>query len=385
MLVPEICDACVIDVVDQGSLVRMGRAFADPARDRAAAELDEHLPAEMIEEGARRVIEQGQAVVYRQATDAELVAIAPDERALELLRSLRSRWTVIVPLVGRRDVLGTLTLSRFVSDRPFDRDDVAFAEELGRHLGLAVANARLYEKEHAVASALQQSLLPPELPTLNGYDFAARFRPGGEGLAVGGDFYDLFPVDDDTWAAVVGDVCGTGAEAAAITSQVRYTARSIFPFVNDPVEVLRAINQALLPRGDLRFCTAVVACFSPAGDRHDVTLACAGHPFPMLVSGAEVKSIDCRGTLLGVFEDATYSKIELELGSGDALVFFTDGVIEARNGGGDLLQEEGLEDALRKHVGANAAHLADAAVRAAVEHAEGPVHDDIAVLVVRRD
>jgi serine phosphatase RsbU (regulator of sigma subunit) len=286
-----------------------------------------------------------------------------------------------VPLTGRGEVVGTLTLGR--PGGCFDGEDRRFAEELGRNVGLAVANAALFERERAVADALQASLLPPHLPTVPGLEIASRYEPGETRMVVGGDFYDLFDVSGDGWYAVVGDVCGTGAEAAAITSQVRYTARALAPRVQGPAELLGEINAALLDRGGTRFCTAVIARLQIGREGIDVTLASGGHPPAVLVSRDGTRLVDCPGTLLGIYPDARHQEVELCLARGEALALYTDGVTETRDAGGQMLGEERLVEVLDACVDEHAEKTATQLVQAAVDHAAFMPADDIAVLVLR--
>src|SRR5216684_7891933 len=130
---------------------------------------------------------------------------------------------LVVPMVARQRTLGAITLVSSTEGRHFDAGDLAKAEELGRRAGLAVDNARLYSERSRVAQTLQASLLPRALPHIPGIELASRFRPAGEGLEVGGDFYDVFPAAGGNWMAVIGDVCGKGAEAAGLTALARYT------------------------------------------------------------------------------------------------------------------------------------------------------------------
>ena len=224
LLVPDIADACVVDLVADTGLDRVGEAYISADYSEAVAQLSELVPIETVEAGPMAVLRNGETVVYDDIGAETLAAGLPAEVPAELIERLSPTSTLIVPLIGRGRVVGTMTLTR--QGGRYDDEDRRFAEELGRHVGLAVANAHLYERERSVAIALQLSLLPPSLPEIDGLEVAARYEPGSTHLVVGGDFYDLFAVEPGTWYAVVGDVCGTGAEAAAITSQVRYTARA---------------------------------------------------------------------------------------------------------------------------------------------------------------
>jgi serine phosphatase RsbU (regulator of sigma subunit) len=182
---------------------------------------------------------------------------------------------------------------------------------------------------------------------------------------------------------MVGDVCGTGAEAAAITSQVRYTARALAGRVGSVAQLLVEVNAALLERADTRFCTALAAVLEPGPEGVKVTMASGGHPAPVLISHEGTRLVDVRGTLLGVYEDIGGVEASLELRSGESLVLYTDGVTESRDPHGVLLGEERLVDLLHACVGEHAEKTATQLIEAAVQHAALGPADDIAVLVVR--
>jgi serine phosphatase RsbU (regulator of sigma subunit) len=383
LLVPEVADACVVDLLEAGALTRRGSAYVDESYRSAVEALDRHLRPETLDAGPARVARTGATVTYRSVGADTLAAAAPDGLPDDVLARLTPASTVIVPLVGRGATIGVLSMAR--RGIPFDDDEVRFAEELGRHIGLAVANAALFEREHAIAAALQQSLLPPRLPAVPGLEMAGRYEPGGSGLAVGGDFYDVFAVGPDRWFAVVGDVCGTGAEAAAITSQVRYTTRALAGRVATPAALLGEVNAALLDRGDSRFCTATVARIDrlPGSTGVEVTLASGGHPAPVHIAREGSRMVDAPGSLLGVYADAHHTDVHLHLGPRESLALYTDGVIEARDRRGALLGEDGLVDVLDACVDEPADSVAAQVVEAAVGHSAAGPTDDIAVLVIR--
>lgn len=381
LLVPDVAEACAIDLVRGTHLERVGQAYDDPAYEADVDRFGELVPLETIQAGPIAVVSTGATVVHQDVGAEELAAGLPVELPADLLDRMAPVSTLIVLLIGRGTAVGTLTLAR--RGGRFHDDDRRFAEELGRHVGLAVANAALFERERAVAAALQQSLLPPHLPEVPGLEIACRYEPGGARLVVGGDFYDLFEVEEGCWIAVVGDVCGTGAEAAAITSQVRYSARALASRVDSPAELLAEINTALFDRGDTRFCTALVARLTPGPDGVAVTLANGGHPPPVLISRSGTRLVDCPGTLLGIYADSVHDEVELVLAHGESLALYTDGVTETRDAGGEMLGEERLVAVLDPCVEEHAEKTADQLVQAAVDHAAFTPADDMAVLVLR--
>ncbi len=246
------------------------------------------------------------------------------------------------------------------------------------------ARRRSEDRHRRIAQTLQESLMPPALPAAAGLELAARYRAQGEGHDVGGDFYDVFP-EGDGWLLVIGDVCGKGPEAAAVTAEARWTIRALSDPSTSPAGLLRIVNRSLVgrPRSDLTFLTAAVARVTADGTGARVSCARAGHPVPLVVraSGA-VEQVDGRGGLLGVFEEVRFDDAEVHLGSGDALVLFTDGVTEARRDGEEL-GPAGVRAALSGAAGLTAQDLVRRLEDAAVAFSDGPLRDDLAIVVVR--
>src|SRR4051812_21924164 len=246
------------------------------------------------------------------------------------------------------------------------------------------ASRRAYEERDQVARVLQESLLPPRLPTIDGLEVAGRYSPG-EGIA-GGDFYDLFPIGDDAWCAAIGDVQGKGAPAAARTSLVRHAVRLAAVESSGPAETLQVVNRAVLQDQDPdehRFSTLQVARIVPRPGRIDVRVGSGGHP-PALVLRADgtVEETDGRGTLLGVVEAFEATETAVVLLPGDALVFFTDGLTEARKNG-EVLGEARVRRLLVGMAGAGAAEIAEALEAASNLYGDGHRRDDLALLVLK--
>jgi PAS domain-containing protein len=361
-------------------------AYDDPR----TAELNEQVRDrygydESAREGVARVLRTGSTVVYDTIEADLLQEVAKDEEHLALLRQLPNRSAMLIPITSGRAVIGVLTFFSAHSTRFFDTETVALAEELGRRVGTAVANARLYERERALAATLQASLLPQELPRPDWLELAARFQAGGEGLEVGGDSYDAFMADQDTMALVVGDVCGKGAEAAARTAQFRYTTRAMSGPGRDPAAVLDLVDGKVREndsRGD-RFCTAVYALVQPVEGGLLCVASSAGHPLPLVVrAGGTVEELPCAGTLLFVLDRPSHRNASTTLHPGDALVLFTDGVTEARGERG-MFGTDRLRAVLENAAGGTAEDIAAAVAEAAATFSESGTADDIAVLVAR--
>lgn len=264
---------------------------------------------------------------------------------------------------------------------------VALASALGWLLiGRERARKRteaLYRASEQTALTLQQSLLPTDLPDLPSCELAIRFAPAGAGDLVGGDFYDVFAVGADRWAVVIGDVCGKGPQAAAVTAMARWTLRSFAAAAAPPADVLRSLNDAMLRQGlEGRFITLAYALLEVRPDEARVAVACAGHPPAILVSPrGEPERLEAFGDLLGVWPDIRLQQVELELRPGAALVLYTDGVTDQGPTHPGL--ERSAEQLLRRpgsERGADA--LADALLDEAGQPAE-VARDDVAIVAVR--
>jgi PAS domain S-box-containing protein len=281
----------------------------------------------------------------------------------------------------------------------FDAEAEAAASSIASAAAVAIENARLLQsarrdaaareaalhQRDQVAVALQQSLLPPDLPAIPGLELGAQYHAGTE--LVGGDFYDVFALGDDTWGIVLGDVCGSGPEAASQTALTRHTVRTAAMFDTDPATVLETLNRALLRSNTTRFTTAAFLRLYRDADRGEVvvSIASGGHP-PALICRRDgtVEESPARGQLLGV-TDFTIDELQVahhELGPGDMLVLYTDGLTEARNAG-VLFGVEGAKATLTRHRKASPARLANALVDAALDHAAAPLSDDVAVVILR--
>lgn len=239
----------------------------------------------------------------------------------------------------------------------------------------------------AVAATLQRSLLPPVPPEIPGLDVATCYQPALDGLAVGGDFYDLPRIGRNTWALLLGDVCGKGAAAAAVTGLVRYSARAAATQSAGPAAVLRQVNEVLGRDqdglDDARFATMLFARLRPRVASLDITFALGGHPRPYVIrADRSVELVGQHGTLLGVLAATKFANTKLTLTAGEAFVVVTDGVLEARHPDlGEFADQ--LPGLLARHSNATAAELAAAIEEAAIDWQDGPPRDDIAIVVLR--
>ncbi|MFJ7061408.1 PP2C family protein-serine/threonine phosphatase [Streptomyces griseobrunneus] len=287
----------------------------------------------------------------------------------------------ISTLRARGRVVGSIT---FVYQRPEARlPGSAFLRSLATRAALSIDNALLYElRRHAVLS-LQEHLLPSQLPVTDQWDLSASYEVGDPMLDVGGDFYDAVPRPDGSIALLIGDVCGRGAEAAALTGLARHTLRTLLEQGTDPGTALSRLNRALRQERASRFLTAVVATLAPQADGTALLTTCsAGHPSPLVLrSDGTVSEVLTGGLLLGVLDDVSYESHEERIGPDDTVVLFTDGLTESREAGGAFF-ESILPVRLAALRGFDAAHIAESLTQQAKAYrASG--QDDIALLVAR--
>ncbi len=321
------------------------------------------------------------SVLMAHADDTALLGVTPDETPLLMLLGTTSLLSV--PITDGVTSYGALTLARTPGEGRFEIADLGLAEQLGQHLGVAIRVDRMFRHRSAVAEALQGSLLPATLPEVPGLDLSAAYQPASEGLEVSGDFYDVFPVTGG-WAITVGDVCGKGQEAAAMTAAARHAIRVLAHWNPDPADVLAKVNEVMLA-GDYedRFVTAKLAYLRWDAARLRVTLASAGHPGPALVRpDGRVDVLSGGGLPLGLFPDADPQTEELELGEDDLLFFYSDGLTDARSP--DMRYfEDSLADELAGLAGRSAAETARMVQSLVFSFAQDELRDDLTILVAK--
>jgi PAS domain S-box-containing protein len=386
LAVPDIADWCAVDVLVDGELRRLATAHADPAKVAHVMEIhDRYPPDPTTPAGVFNALRTGRSEVYGEITDEMLTGAARDPAHLELLRSIGMHSVMVVPMALRGPTLGVLTFVSAEAGHTFGEQDLALAESLASRAATAVENARLYEARSAIARTLQASLLPPALPDVRGFELAAAYLAAGEGADVGGDFYDVFGTADDVWYAVIGDVCGKGAGAAAVTAMARYTIRAAAVRRRSPAAILRMLNAAMLrqesPATVGRFCTIAILQLDLSRSPVRATVACGGHPLPaVLCADGSVEEMGAPGTLLGLVDDPDLQDVESELLPGDTVVLYTDGLTEA-GAPERVWSPEQLAGVLRGAAGHPPQQVVDHAVQAALGAAPEP-RDDIAVVAL---
>ena len=289
---------------------------------------------------------------------------------------------LVLPIATPNDVLGTLTIVSFQSERPIDGATLSAALAISGQAALAIDNARLYQQQKEFADTMQRSLLPSSPPTLPGLDLGAVYESAAR-VEVGGDVYDFLTLPDGRLAVVLGDVTGHGVDATADMAMAKYVFRSLARLYPEPADFLGAANDIVageIAAGKFITMAELVADAS----RDMVSCACAGHPAPRLVApDGTVTPIPVRGLALGIDEAQEYEGAEVPFPPGSAVVLYTDGVIEARSDG-ELFGVERLDEVLASTTGRPAAEVAESVLEACRAYAGGELGDDCAVVVVAR-
>ncbi|MGC3002578.1 SpoIIE family protein phosphatase [Streptomyces sp. G35A] len=340
--VPELADVAAVDLLD--AVVRGRRSTLGPAESamiRALAvrtvdtadvlgaadppgRVTRYAPDRLVTECVRT----GRPVMVPQVKDDDLARIARSPEAAELLARAGVHSYLAVPLIARGEVLGALDLTRTRNPLPFDEDDLLLARELASRAAVQIDNARWYQNARDTALTLQRSLLPSHPPVTGGLEVASRYQPAGATSEVGGDWFDVIPLEDDKTALVVGDVMGSGITAAAAMGRLRTATNTLASLDLDPAVLLEHLDRIT---GDLdqAIATCVYAVHDPR--RRQCVLANAGHLPPVRIrAGHAPELLDLpTGVPLGV-GGVGFSTTVVELEPGDRLVFYTDGLVETR-------------------------------------------------------
>ncbi|MCW2913331.1 MAG: hypothetical protein JWN52_1399 [Actinomycetia bacterium] len=303
--------------------------------------------------------------------------------------SLADDLAYVFPLIARRRRMGMIVIGRPEGER-FPPDGIGLAEELSRRAALAIDNARLYSAQTAMSTALQRSLLPPALPDIPGLEVAVVYQPAGEGTEVGGDFYDVFACAPDRagrsrWRFAIGDVCGTGPEAAAVTGLARHALRILATEDMSVPDVLVRLNRLILDEGPrARLLTLLHGEIQTVDGGVRLRLVSAGHPPPLLLdTNGRVREVTTAQPLLGVFDDLTYRIDRVDLSPGQVLLCVTDGVTERRDGRNMLGDDQGLERLLASCAALSAGAVAARVQRAVRDYGSEPSGDDVAIIALR--
>jgi PAS domain S-box-containing protein len=334
--VPRLGDWCAIHVLPfTGGLVpRVEVAHIDPAMVDYARQLQARFPYHPdAPNGVPRVIRTG-ATEFHPEINAEVVdQLDVTVEVRDIVTELALGSSIAVALKKRGRILGALQFVMSRSSRRYISDDVALAQTVADRIASTIENLRLYEQQRLIAGTLQRSLLPAALPTIPGVEVAVRYWPAGEANEVGGDFYDVFALGShDQWGIVIGDVCGTGPSAAALTGLARHSIRDSAWHDDSPVEVLTSLHRAVRNSAAGTYLTAIYATLDTAGVRPELAVASGGHPLPIHIpsDARTTAEIGAPGTLLGMIDNVRFRTETTLLEPGDVVVFYTDGATDVR-------------------------------------------------------
>ncbi|MET9463841.1 SpoIIE family protein phosphatase [Streptomyces sp. NPDC006544] len=388
--VPEVADLATVDILEdvlQGQ--RTTGVVTGPARFRAlavvAAYPTEALRApdpvgSLAQYDTDRVVTQcvntGRPVREATLTVQDLPRIARDENAAALLAAAGVHSYLAVPLIARGQVIGALGLMRADNPAPFDDDDTTLAGELAARAAVCIDNARWFQSQRHAALALQRNLLPNRPENRPGLDIAHRYEPAGATSEIGGDWFDVIPLPGDKTALIIGDVMGSGIEAAATMGQLRTATRTLAQLDLDPAQVLHHLDQATASM-EHTITTCVYAVYDPHDQQCHISVA--GHLPPVLMHpGRPPELLDLpTGAPLGV-GGVPFHTTRLDLSLGDQFVLYTDGLVETR----DRSLDERL-DALLSLLAGPQRNLEDTCDLLLRRLRRPGDHDDVALLIAR--
>jgi sigma-B regulation protein RsbU (phosphoserine phosphatase) len=331
----------------------------------------------------------GRGLVGRAAQTKQSILVpdvSKDPRYVEGNPETRSE--LAVPLIYKDKVIGVLDLEH--TRRGFFTDDHRrTVTTLAAQVAIAIENARLYEeiarqerrleRDLSLARELQMRLLPQTLPKLAHLELAAKFSPA---RAIGGDLYDFIPYSLSRLGIVIGDVSGKGAPAAIYAALVSGILRSHAPIEPGPAEMLSAVNLSLAERRiEAQFVSLIYAVWD---DEHRTLLvANSGLPRPVYLHDGKNEVIEATGLPLGLFDDADYDEFQFKMKPGDLFVFFSDGILDARNRKGELFGRGRVEKIIAECAGGSADCVVDSLFKAAAEHSAGvETFDDQTVVAI---
>jgi serine phosphatase RsbU (regulator of sigma subunit) len=292
---------------------------------------------------------------------------------------------VVTSLPGHGVPAGALVLLRGPGRGVFSGEEEVVARLFASRVGAALSAARLFEEQSAITEILTAALLPPSLQRVDGVDFAGIYRPAQDTARLGGDFYDVHPLEAGGSLALLGDVCGKGLEAAVLAGKIRNTLQALLPMADDHLRMINLLNSSLLSAHETRFATLVLASATLADSHVRLRLTRAGHLPPLIVrTDGRVDEVMGSGALVGVLPTIVGSTQEIDLAPGETCLLYTDGIIEAQGGplGDEMFGEARLRRALADCAGMPAEAMVEHVLMLATDWLGGAPHDDMAVLAI---
>jgi PAS domain S-box-containing protein len=380
VFVPQLADVVVVNLCGaDGKPYVAATSFADPTLASLAESVrGQTYTRQFVPEPARRAFLEGRPHIIHAVDDAFLrehvvEAMFPIARCISLGTSL-----ITLPLLSNGALLGSLSLfaARDDIERAYTEDDIPFYQELAQRGALAIKNAQNYGREHRVADILQKASLPVSLPRVPGINFTSVYEPGKSEAHIGGDWYDAIRLADGRVVISIGDVAGSGLEAAVTMSNLRHVLRGVAQVDADPILLLDAADKTLRAEHD-RMVTAFVGVLDPI--TLTLTYASAGHPPPYLRSPrGRIGQLPCAGLPLGLRERNEEPARTIELERGSLLVLYTDGLTESTR---DIeAGERRIEAALALRAVSGASDVARAIHDAVL--GIGTPSDDVAILTL---
>ncbi|MEU6576825.1 SpoIIE family protein phosphatase [Streptomyces sp. NPDC046805] len=388
--VPELADVAAVDLLEtvlegrrstlgptETAVIRAVAVRAEQETDALQAadppgRLARYAPDRLVTECVRTAM----PVVVSHVKEQDLPHIARSPEAAVLLGKAGVHSYLAVPLIARGEVLGALDLKRTRNPAPFDADDVLLARELASRAAVQIDNARWYQNARDTALTLQRSLLPSHPPETTGLEVASRYQPAGAASEVGGDWFDVIPLEDGKTALVVGDVMGSGISAAATMGRLRTATTTLASLDLDPARLLEHLDK-ITSGLDHSIATCVYALYDP--ELRQCRIANAGHLPPARVRpGHPPELLDLpTGVPLGV-GGVDFSTTTVDFAPGDELVLYTDGLVETRRHSLDERLDSML--ALLDDPSRPLEETCDLLLRE-LHHPDN--HDDVALLIAR--
>jgi PAS domain S-box-containing protein len=328
--IPETADWCQIDLrTDEGRIKTVAIAHRDADKDRIAQQFVGriHLNTESAN-GSPYVFRTGMAQLIKVVAPGIVDTAVGDEQEARVYLELGVHSSLCVPLLAEGQTLGVLSVQYGSSLRQYAEDDIPMLEELGRRAGLAIHKARLFEREHRAAESFQEASLPATLPEVPGLRLDAFYAPGRAEAQVGGDWYDALRLVDGRVVVSIGDVAGSGLQAAVTMGNMRQIIRGIAQVHADPALMLDAADRALRLEHPDTFVTAFVGVFDPI--MRTMTYALAGQPPPLLrLPHGAIEPLSGNGLPLGLRSNAASTRsTTIEVPVGSSLLLYTDGLTE---------------------------------------------------------